>query len=507
MRIVQVANFYTPASGGLRTCVDEIGRGYLAAGHDRVLVVPGLSDADVLTSSGRRITVRGRRFGAAGYHVLTSARTLPILESVGPEVLECSDKLSMRWLAPWARRNGIPVVLFSHERIDAILRTRVPPGFPLVTAADLANRQLAARAEHIVVTSGFAAAEFTRIGAANVRRIPLGVDLHTFRPIDPGVFGAVGGRGYTTTIAPVSRSTPVVQPSALPRKGSSTTHSACHRAQRTRWLPRIVRPSRASNTASGPGEIHLPNRSGRTPVDCTGHSSADPAASARHLGRSAPWNSSPNALPHWQFHSAQHYPNSTVQLVMVSRLSREKCPDRAIDAVRLLCDSGIRVRLTVVGDGPLREGLQRQSADLPVTFRGYVADRNLVAATLANADIALCPSPAETFGLAVLEALACGTPVVVPRDGAARELLGPAGSGVDCDGTPAGLADGVRTLLTHPADRRRQAARRSAERFSWSITVSGMLALYADLEPGAISSGPREKRIRAPRTDFTTPGR
>ncbi|MGY4101506.1 glycosyltransferase [Nocardia sp. R16R-3T] len=511
MRIVQVANFYTPASGGLRTCVDEIGRGYLAAGHDRVLVVPGLSDADELTSSGRRITVRGRRFGAAGYHVLTSARTLPILESVRPEVLECSDKLSMRWLAPWARRKGIPVVLFSHERIDAILRTRVPPGFPLVTAADLANRQLAARAEHIVVTSGFAAAEFTRIGAANVRRIPLGVDLDTFRPIDPGVVGAVGGRGHTTTIATVSRSTPVVQPSARPRKGNSTTHSACPRSQRTRWLPRIVGPPRASNTASrpasDPGENNLPNRSGRTPVDPTGHSPADPAANSLHLGRSAPWNSGQNALPHRKFHSAQHNPSSTVQLAMVSRLSREKCPDRAIDAVRLLCDSGMRVRLTVIGDGPLRECLQRQSADLPVTFLGHIADRNLVAATLAHADIALCPSPAETFGLAVLEALACGTPVVVPRDGAARELLGPAGSGVDCDGTPAGLADGVRTLLTHPADRRRQAARRSAERFPWSITVTGMLALYADLEPGAISACPHEERIQAPRTDFTPPGR
>ncbi|MFD0632755.1 hypothetical protein ACFQ9X_15330 [Catenulispora yoronensis] len=41
MRIVQLANAYSPTSGGLRTVVDALGRGYVAAGHDRVLVIPG----------------------------------------------------------------------------------------------------------------------------------------------------------------------------------------------------------------------------------------------------------------------------------------------------------------------------------------------------------------------------------------------------------------------------------------------------------------------------------
>ncbi|WP_024803662.1 glycosyltransferase [Nocardia sp. BMG51109] len=369
MRIVQLANFYTPASGGLRTCVDEIGRGYLAAGHERVLVVPGLADADELTPAGRRITVRGLRFGTAGYHVLTARRTRPLLERLRPDVLECSDKLSMRWLAPWARRAGVPLVLFSHERIDAILRTRVPPGFPLITAADLANRRLATRVDRIVVTSDFARAEFARIGADHVSRIPLGVDLDTFRPLD------------------------------------------------------------VPATASGP-----------------------------------------------------------VRLILVSRLSREKHPERAIEALPLLRHGAVDAELTVVGDGPLRDGLGQLAADLPVRFAGHVSDRHAVAAALAAADIALCPSPAETFGLAVLEALACGTPVVVPRAGAAHELLGPPGSGLACDGSPAGLAAAVHTLLALPAETRRGAARHTAERFPWSRTVTEMLRLYADFEPALRSA-------------------
>jgi hypothetical protein len=39
-RIVQAANFVGPASGGIRTALDALGCGYLAAGHERVLVVP-----------------------------------------------------------------------------------------------------------------------------------------------------------------------------------------------------------------------------------------------------------------------------------------------------------------------------------------------------------------------------------------------------------------------------------------------------------------------------------
>ncbi|MET0197687.1 MAG: alpha-(1-2)-phosphatidylinositol mannosyltransferase, partial [Rhodococcus fascians] len=41
VRIVQLANFYGPRSGGLRTAVDQLGAGYTAAGHEVILVVPG----------------------------------------------------------------------------------------------------------------------------------------------------------------------------------------------------------------------------------------------------------------------------------------------------------------------------------------------------------------------------------------------------------------------------------------------------------------------------------
>jgi alpha-1,6-mannosyltransferase len=100
-----------------------------------------------------------------------------------------------------------------------------------------------------------------------------------------------------------------------------------------------------------------------------------------------------------------------------------------------------------------------------------------MAELVAAADMALSPSPAESFGLATLEALACGVPAVVPQQGAACELVGGPGSGRVTDGTPRGLADGVLQLAAVPAAERRAAARAAAERFPWPTTVAGLLAV------------------------------
>ncbi len=362
MRIVQVANFYAPKSGGQRVALEQTGHGFQESGHERVLIVPGRTGSVEQTPSGQRVTVRGLSLpGLGDYRILTGRREVcRLLDERPPDVLEVSDKISLLWLARWSRRRGVPLVLFSHERLDAILYSRVPRWFPLRAAADTVNRRLARRADQVIVTSAFSGDEFERIGACDVRRVPLGVDLDTFRPAPP----------------------------------------------------------------------------------------------------SAPAGDRP------------------VRLVTVTRLSREKRPERAIDGLRALCEQGVPAELVVIGDGPERERLRRRSRGLPVDFLGHVTDRNALAARVAGADVALFPSPAETFGLATLEALACGTPVVVPSYGAARELLDGPDSGRVYDGTPAGMAEAVRALHSVPEHRRRAAARTAAERYPWTETVAALLRGY-----------------------------
>ncbi|MEK8107845.1 glycosyltransferase [Micromonospora sp. M12] len=114
-------------------------------------------------------------------------------------------------------------------------------------------------------------------------------------------------------------------------------------------------------------------------------------------------------------------------LVHCARLSPEKRPELAVQALAELRREGVPAVLVMAGDGPLRGALARRAAGLPVTFTGFLPDRAAVAALLASADVVLAPGPVETFGLAGLEALACGTPVVVNASSALPEVVGEAG--------------------------------------------------------------------------------
>ncbi|MBE4736771.1 glycosyltransferase [Streptomyces caniscabiei] len=365
LRIVRLANFVAPSSGGLRTALRELGRGYEAAGHEAVLVVPGERYTDRATEQGRVITLPGPLLpGTGGYRVLMDRRRVAsLLESLEPDRLEVSDRTTLRWTGKWARRARVPAVMVSHETADGVLRTWGLSEGMVRRASDALNVRTAHTYARVVCTTEFAEREFVRIGARNVVRAPLGVDLVGRRP-------------------------------GLRDRGLRERHAR----------------------------------------------------------------------------------GDEVLLVMCSRLSVEKRPGTAVDALEALLRRGRRAVLVVAGDGPLRGRLEQRAEGLPVTFLGHVGDRETLGALQASADVALAPGPAETFGLAALEAMACGTPVVASSSSALPEVIGSAGATAADHG--ASFADAVELLLDRSEGERREAARARAECFGWQSAVDAFLSAH-----------------------------
>ena len=357
LHIVQLANFYGPRSGGLRTAIDRLARGYCEHGHRVTTIVPG--EQNSRTVDGARTTI-GIRSPVApllgGSYRLTVDRTTVAdhLAADPPDVIELSDKTT---LAASVRRDPVrdtPVVMVSHERLDAVLARAVRTGV-LGPAVDRYNVRLARRADSVVCASQYSAAEFERIGVT-VDHVPLGVDLATFRP--------------------------------------------------------------APSTRGGP-----------------------------------------------------------IRVIAAVRLSPEKQPQLLVDTSRRLVTERIDHVLVVYGDGPMRKRLEADAHGLPIRFEGFVTDRARLARAMAAADVGIAPGPLETFGLAALELLASGTPVVVPDHGALAEIAD-GRVAIAAQRTPDAFAAAICVLAAADRATISSDARALAERYDWDRTITSMLAVH-----------------------------
>jgi alpha-1,6-mannosyltransferase len=123
---------------------------------------------------------------------------------------------------------------------------------------------------------------------------------------------------------------------------------------------------------------------------------------------------------------------------------------------------------------------------LPVTFLGHVADRGRLAALQATSDLCLAPGPAETFGLAALEALASGVPVLSADRGGVAETVSLSGAGrLYASGDPAHLAETAVRLLGEDLPALGRLGRRYAEeRHGWDAVFDRLFQVYRSVLAG-----------------------
>jgi glycosyltransferase involved in cell wall biosynthesis len=176
--------------------------------------------------------------------------------------------------------------------------------------------------------------------------------------------------------------------------------------------------------------------------------------------------------------------DGAADVVFVGRLIAEKRVGLLIDAVARLAAEGVRRRCRIVGDGPERAALQTRSAargvDDLVTFAGVLAGGDEVLAAMKGARVLVLPSAREGFGMVVLEANACGIPVITVRHpgNAAADLIAEGVNGWVVEPTPDALAAAIRRALARPRDA--AAIADHVRGYAWPTVIAdhGLARLY-----------------------------
>jgi glycosyltransferase involved in cell wall biosynthesis len=185
-------------------------------------------------------------------------------------------------------------------------------------------------------------------------------------------------------------------------------------------------------------------------------------------------------------------------LLYAGRLSREKNLGVLLHAKEELRERGVQASLVLVGDGPERRALEMRWGAADVAFTGYLGGEELAAA-YASADLFVFPSRTDTFGNAVLEAMASGLAPVVAQEGGPAEQVrhGETGLVIDLD-RPGALPDGLQALLAHPDLRRRLAAsaRSHAESCGWDRLLGALFPGHPGLLPDRIRWAATEREVQ-----------
>jgi alpha-1,6-mannosyltransferase len=188
--------------------------------------------------------------------------------------------------------------------------------------------------------------------------------------------------------------------------------------------------------------------------------------------------------------------DDSVFLLYVGRLVPEKNLSLLFGSLARLARNPRRdYRLVVAGDGIERshwERFCRKHAPGRVTFLGHVKDPDTLADLLANAVVFVHPNPREPFGIAPLEAMASGLPLVVPDSGGVTSYANGKNAWL-AQPDEDNFAAAVEATLEDQAERERRVrnALRTAGQYRWETAAASFLDLYSELHSYATTQSKR----------------
>lgn len=169
-------------------------------------------------------------------------------------------------------------------------------------------------------------------------------------------------------------------------------------------------------------------------------------------------------------------------IIFAGRLLPNKNVDVLLEAVAILKESKQWIRLVIIGDGPEKQRLEKIAKDLgieaSVEFLGFLENSSELYARMSESKVFAFPSSREGFGMAVIEANACGLPVVTvdSPDNASKFLIKDGQNGLISKLNKVDLASAIKKVLENRGDRSEYI--KYTEKYNWDNIVSAIEGEY-----------------------------
>lgn len=171
-----------------------------------------------------------------------------------------------------------------------------------------------------------------------------------------------------------------------------------------------------------------------------------------------------------------------VNLIVIGYLIERKNHLTLFNAIQILRDKSIEIKLNVVGDGPFREVLEtyvaKEGLKEIIHFRGLL-DREEVLNQIQASHILVSTSTFETFGVNIIEALAVGRPVVVYDSGGPRDIVRPEDGILFNENTPEAVAHAIKFAIeNYSSYDQRQIAEACEARFGEEVIYRRLMEYF-----------------------------
>ena len=172
-------------------------------------------------------------------------------------------------------------------------------------------------------------------------------------------------------------------------------------------------------------------------------------------------------------------------VIFVGRLISHKNIDILIKSIKLVKEKNPEIKFLIIGDGPEKKKLEALTQELNleknIKFLGFLENDGDVYALMKSSKVFVLPSTREGFGIVVIEANACGIPVITinHKDNAARDLIEEGKNSFVCQLNEEEIAKKIMRILENSSGRKMKGVCMDlAEKYDWDKIVGEIEEVY-----------------------------